>query len=350
MSKPSEHRTAFDTGSTRNHNHNHDNKSPHNTDGRSPSRATNNSTGSGGSGGSGSGGSSSSAQSAKTVDVQMGSEEEKLLMLWYLRVRDAASERPILHDRHAAELMDKVSFDVARSTFRLDPAYVHYVCGRSRLIDEWAQAFLDQHAFEDVLVLQLACGLDSRCRRLSRTRSKDLKWIDVDGPKVTRLRSRLVEPPGPDDLDYTLLTAMVDGDDDAWLRRIPADRPALVIMEGLTYYLEPERGVRLFKRLLGHFSHGSLAFDTIGSIGVAFTSLIEPVRKTDNRLRWGIDDANDFMKLDKRLVLRNRIFVHEFLETGPFGKGYPPMFGGWTPLISMLPNFKKNGQFLRFDF
>ena len=322
MNERSEHRNASDTGSTRN------------SKALSKVRSSSGKTSS-----------TSSSQSAK-AEVQMGSEEEKLLMIWYLRVRDAASDNPILQDQYAAELMDKINFDITRSSFRLDPTYVHYICRRSKLIDDWAQDFLDQHTFEDVLVLQLACGLDSRCLRLNRR--KDVKWIDVAGPKVTGLRRRLIAP--PESGDYTLLTALVDGDDDSWLGRIPTDKPTLVIMEGLTYYLEPERGVRLFQRLLGHFKHGNLVFDTVGSIGVAFTSLVDPIRKVDSRLKWGIDDANDFMKLDKRLVLRNRIYAYDFMVTGPFAKGYPPMFGGWTPLISMLPNFKKNGQFLRFEF
>lgn len=322
MSERPEHRSAFDTGSKRN-------GKALSTDRASP-RAIH---------------SSNSSQSSKT-EIQMGSEEEKLLMVWYLRMRDAASEDPIVQDRCAAELLDKINFDITRSTFKLQPAYLHYIRCRSQLMDDWAQDFLDQHTFEDVLVLQLSCGLDSRCLRLSRR--KDVKWIDVDGPKVTDLRQRLV--PTPESGDYTMLTALVDGDDDSWLRGIPTDQPTLIIMEGLTYYLEPEKGMRLFKRLLGHFSHGSLVFDTVGSIGVAFAGLVDPIRKYETRLRWGIDDVKDFMKMDKRLVLRNQIYAQEFLEAGPYIKGCPRLFGGWTPLISVLPNYKKNGQFLRFDF
>ncbi|KUI55648.1 Tetracenomycin polyketide synthesis O-methyltransferase TcmP [Cytospora mali] len=322
MAEPYAQRTAFESGSSIN--------ARVSSAGRTSSRTTS---------------SSQSSQAAKT-EIKMGSEEEKLLMVWYLRVRDAASDNPILEDKYAAELMDKMNFDITRSSFKLDATYVQYVCGRSKLMDQWAQDFLDQHTFEDVLVLQLACGLDSRCLRLNRR--KDVKWIDVDRPKVTNLRKRLIAP--PETGDYTLMTASVADDDDSWLRKIPADKPTLIIMEGLTYYLEPEKGLRLFQRLLRHFSHGNLVFDTLGSLGVVFTSLIEPVKKMDTRVKWGIDDADDIKKLDDRLVLRNRIFSHDYMDAGPFAKGYPPMWGNWTPLISLLPGFKKNGQFLHFEF
>lgn len=289
---------------------------------------------------------SSSSGDAKDAEIQLDPEEETLLMVWYLRVRDAASENSILGDHYASALMNKINFDMSRSLFQLDPSYIQYICGRSKQIDNWAQDFLDQHQYEDVLVLQLACGLDSRYERLRLGR--EVKWIDVDRPRVTGLRKRLM---GDEESEgYTVLTANVADEDDAWLREIPNDRPTLIIMEGLLYYLEPEKGIQLIQRLLGHFTHGNILCDTIGSISVTFTSLVEAFRNSDARLRWGIDDANDIRKLDSRLVLRDRVFIHEFMGTGWFAKRYPPMFGGWTPLISLLPSFKKNGQFLHFEF
>lgn len=289
---------------------------------------------------------SSRSSDAKDAEIQLDPEEETLLMVWYLRVRDAASENSILEDHYASALMNKINFDLSRSLFQLDPSYIQYICGRSKQIDNWAQDFLDQHQYEDVLVLQLACGLDSRYERLRLGR--EVKWIDVDRPRVTGLRKRIM---GDEESEgYTLLTANVADEDDAWLREIPNDRPTLIIMEGLLYYLEPKKGIQLIQRLLGHFTHGTILCDTIGSISVTFTSLLEAFRNSDARLRWGVDDANDIRKLDNRLVLRDRVFIHEFMGTGWFGKRYPPMFGGWTPLISLLPSFKKNGQFLHFEF
>lgn len=290
--------------------------------------------------------SSQSSIGSKESEIQLDPEEETLLLVWYLRVRDASSENSILQDHHASALMKKINFDLSRSLFQLDPSYIQYICGRSKQIDNWAQDFLDRHQYEDVLVLQLACGLDSRYERLRLGR--EVKWIDVDRPRVTGLRKRLM--PDAESESYTLLTANVADDDDSWLREIPNDRPTLLIMEGLLYYLEPAKGIRLIQRLLGHFKHGNILCDTVGSICVIFTSLLEAFKNSEARMRWGVDDANDISKLDSRLVLRDRVFAHEFMGTGWFGKRYPPMFGGWTPLISLLPSFKKNGQFLHFEF
>lgn len=283
--------------------------------------------------------------------IHLDPNEETLLMVLYLRVRDAASENPILGDVYASNVINRVDCDFSRSLFTLEPSYVAYVAGRARQLDDWTRALLARHRDdEDVLVLHLACGLDSRSVRVRR--GPRVQWIDVDRPQVTELRQRLVPtPPG----DYRLLTACVagDGDDDeAWLESIPRNKRTLIVMEGLTMYLEPSEGKRLFRRLLRHFPHGHILFDTIGSLTANFTSLLKAFRSTSASVKWGVDSAGEIERLDKdgRLRLVESISLYEHMNTGLFGKNYPPLFGDWTPILSLLPSFKKNGHFWHFEF
>ncbi|KAH9905908.1 S-adenosyl-L-methionine-dependent methyltransferase [Xylariomycetidae sp. FL2044] len=282
--------------------------------------------------------------STSSSKVELSPVEETLLMVLYLRVRDAASPNPILGDVYAQQVINKVDCDFSRSLFTLDDRYVKYIAGRSKQIDVWCQDFIDAH--DKVTVLHLACGLDSRNLRINRT--ADVRWIDVDRPQVTSLRERLMaSPPG----DYQLITASIM-EEDAWLKEIPKDRPTLIIAEGLSMYLDPDQGPLLFQRLLNHLSgvEGQIAMDTIGSVTVMFTKLLEAFRQSKARVTWGIDNARDIEVLDKRIKRRERIYLHDFMETGPFGKNGVPLFGRWTPLISLLPKFKKNGMFLLFDY
>lgn len=257
-------------------------------------------------------------------ELGLGREEENLLTVWYLRVRDSMSQSPIVQDTFTQELISKINLDLSRSQFRLDASYVQYTASRTKQIDDWTKDFLDRHQYEDVLVLQLACGLDNRYLRVNR--GKDVKWIDVERPNVVRLRERLLQRPQG---DYRLVAGLVgDESDDAWLRAVPRDRPTLIVMESLLYYLDPEVGQRLFRRLLRHFRHGNIVADTMGSLAVTFGALVP----TRTRFKWGIDDAEDLLRIDKRLVLRDRVFTRE-----AFGKDHPPFFGGWTPILSLHP-------------
>lgn len=290
------------------------------------------------------------ATTAPTIQIDdlIGPEERLMLTVWNMRMHSAtlsppSPDAPPQQDPFAAALRrHHVALDAVlpRSEYSLDPTYVRYVAGRTRQIDAWTREFLKRHQFEDAVVLQLACGLDHRYLRvLGPGGAAGVKWIDVDRPRVAGLRRRLLpEPPGG---DYELVGALVGGDEDddaAWLARVPADRPALIIMESLTYYLEPAQGLRLLRRLLAHFERGNIVCDTFGSVAVAFGGLMPPFKGGKSpTIKWGIDDAEDLTKLDGRLVLRDRVYSHEYMSAGWFAKGYPPMFGGWTPLISLLP-------------
>jgi O-methyltransferase len=158
---------------------------------------------------------------------------EQRTMLWTLAMhaRDAASSRPILGDRFAADLLDRVeapSLDGAA----LD-GNTPLICTRAKLIDDAARAFLDRH--DEAVVLHLGCGLDSRVLRLDP--GPGVRWFDVDQEPVIELRRRLYD----DRNNVTTIAASVT--DPAWWSRIPDDAPRLVLAEGLLMYLDPD-GVR----------------------------------------------------------------------------------------------------------
>lgn len=280
--------------------------------------------------------------------IHLDPNEETLLMVLYLRVRDAASEKPILGDVYASNVINRVDCDFSRSLFTLEPSYIPYIAGRAKKLDDWTRAFLDGDDDDEVLVLHIACGLDSRNLRVGR--GPRVQWVDVDRPQVVDLRQRLVPaPPG----DYQLLAAQVtDDDDDRWLAGLPTHKRTLVVMEGLTMYLSPEEGRRLFQRLLAWFPHGHIVFDTIGSLTAHFTSMLKAFRSTGANIKWGIDDAKEIERMDKtgRLRLVESVSLYDHMNTGFLGKNYPPLFGGWTPMLSVLPSFKKNGHFWHFEF
>ena len=93
--------------------------------------------------------------------------------------------------------------------------------------------FSDRHP--DAVVLHLGCGLDSRVFRLDPPAT--VQWFDVDQPDVIELRRKLYS----DRDGYQMIASSVT--DPAWLESIPADRPVLVVAEGLLMYSpRPKRG------------------------------------------------------------------------------------------------------------
>lgn len=206
-----------------------------------------------------------------------------MLATFYAKALDADLPEPILGDRLARDIADRIDYDWSKTTItaRRSPA----VTTRSAHFDSWARAFLSRHP--EAVVLHLGCGLDGRFFRLNP--GPGIEWYDVDYPDVASLRSQLY--PAHD--NYHVVSASVT--DPAWLAHIRGDRPALAIGEGLTMYLTEADGVALFRRIVDHFPYGELQFDAFNRFGIKTQWSNAVVRRSGATLHWGIDRPEDLL-------------------------------------------------------
>ena len=64
--------------------------------------------------------------------------------------------------------------------------------------------------------------------------------------------------------NYSMIGSSVTEAD--WLEQIPADRPALVVAEGLMYYLKEDEVQSLVKRIVERFPSGQIMFDATSKL------------------------------------------------------------------------------------
>jgi len=83
---------------------------------------------------------------------------------------------------------------------------------------------------------------------------------------------------------------------------VPADRPALIVAEGLTMYLKPEQGSELLRRLVAKFPSGELICDVFSTFAIRLQKLNPVVRKAKATLYWGIDDPHEFERYGLTLL------------------------------------------------
>ncbi|KAK8109080.1 hypothetical protein PG984_014881 [Apiospora sp. TS-2023a] len=238
------------------------------------------------------------------------------------RAQDAKSAKPLLNDTWALHVLDQVpSYDF--SGVMPGPFAASAVVNRALTLDRWAASFLERKP--RATVIHLACGLDSRCLRLrwggggsvggagvggsssdkpgtaAKGAFADVCWVDLDLPDVVALRRQLLPSPSGPGVDYRLVAASVA--DEGWLADVPADRPTLIIMEGLTMYLAEKDGIALLRRLLKRFASGSIIFDCVGSIVLRAQGFIGVLRHTGATFGWGIDYPRYLELLDERVRL-----------------------------------------------
>ncbi len=224
-------------------------------------------------------------------DVRWGSVEWTNLCTLYLRAYESHSPAPILGDTAAAEAVNRIGYDWPRMRRAMHPGTNQYmVTMRAKQLDDWCTGFLRRHP--SAVVLHLGCGMDTRAFRLHPPETA--QWFDVDQPNVIALRRKLY-----DDRDgYRMIGSSVTAE---WLDEIPADRPMLMVAEGLVMYLTESDVRTLLQRLTDRFGSGELLFDTVSPMGPRLSKLL-----TKGITQWGISDAREIEQWNPRLRLLER--------------------------------------------
>jgi O-methyltransferase involved in polyketide biosynthesis len=268
------------------------------------------------------------------LHVDLSGAPQTMLATFYAKALDAALPQPILGDRFAKEIVDRIDYDWKRTAIsaRNSPA----VTTRSAHFDRWARQFLAVHP--ESVVLHLGCGLDARFFRLDP--GPGVEWYDVDYPDVTDLRLQLY----PTRDHYHVIAASVT--DPSWFAEVPRDRPTLMIGEGLTMYLTEEDGVVLLRRIVDHAPSGELQFDAFNRLGIKSQWSNTVVRRSGATLHWGIDGPDDILEAVPGLRLLSRVSA---LESDDFAR--VPWYYRWTlNAMKVAPVLRYMAQYHRYAF
>ncbi len=260
-----------------------------------------------------------------------------MLATLYAKALDADLPDPILGDRYARDIVERIDYDWTKTAIvaRNSPS----VTTRTAHFDAWVRQFLAAHSgASKANVLHVGCGLDTRYFRLQP--GPHVEWYDVDHPEVAALCTQLF--PAAD--HHHVVAASVT--DPAWLAEIPDDRPTLMIAEGLTMYLSERDGVALLRRVVDRFGCGELQFDAFNRLGIKSQWINTVVRRSGSRLQWGIDGPAEILEAvpGTRLLSWVRWFESDSFERLP--RAYHVM----GRVLSLVPALANMAQYHRYAF
>ena len=181
--------------------------------------------------------------------------EQTAFLTEYARALDSRWPRPILGDRLADEIVARIDYDFAG--LGLPASVVCHSSLRAKMLDDRVRSFTSEHP--DAVVVDLGAGLDTGMQRVKPPTTVD--WYSVDLPNVIALRDELVPAAGP---AHSVAASVAD---DSWTDTIPADRPTMLIADGLLAFLPEDVIIRLFRHIADHFGSGEMAFNDYGRIG-----------------------------------------------------------------------------------
>jgi len=236
--------------------------------------------------------------------------EDSLFLTLCARALDNRSPHPVLADAAADAIVRELDYDYGQ--FHLNTNLIVTVAQRAKKLDEVASRFLDRH--RHAIGLDLGAGLDTRIVRIAPPSTAD--WYDIDFPAVISARERLI-PGAP---NAHSVGADLTGAD--WLEAVPADRPAVIVADGLTAFLTLDEMVSVLNRLISHLPSGEIAFNSYTRFAIWAAKHSHGTRSVADLVRSpGFDDPrvpegwNPKLKLVREILLCREPEVAEFPTT-----------------------------------
>lgn len=189
-------------------------------------------------------------------------------------------KRLLLQDEKAEQIWASEGFPLKGKAKSKWLAY--YMGMRSAVFDSWTKKQMEE--LPDALILHVGCGLDSRCIRVT---SQGQQWFDVDFPEVIGERKRYYS----ESETYHMIAA--DIRDMGWLSAIPSDKTAIIVMEGVSMYLEFEALRSVLKRWKDHFGEIRVLMDSYTVFASRATKYKNPIHEVGVTQVYGFDDPHD---------------------------------------------------------
>ena len=213
--------------------------------------------------------------------VSLSGVPETMLQTVYARAKETQG-RGAIRDEKAVELIGQLNYDFSLAD--QDTAMRSGVIARTIVLDRLVGRYLAAHP--GAVVVNIACGLDTRCYRLRGYRH----WYNLDLPETMAVRARLL----PESGDITQI-AMSATDD--WSGEIEkTEGPALVIIEGLTMYLSQPQVQQIFGVISRCFPRVTVLVETMNPL-MAKRFREKSIEGSNAKFTWGVKNGQTLAAL-----------------------------------------------------
>ena len=188
-----------------------------------------------------------------------------------------SKKRIILRDDAAEKIWKGAAFPLRGKAKSKWLAY--YMGMRARVFDDWVSEAMG--AFPEAVVLHIGCGLDSRALRVG---CAGCSWYDVDFPEVIEERKKHYSESD----NYKMIA--VDARRCDWLDSIPADKCAIIVMEGISMYLKHGELSSLLENIGKRFEKVKLLADFYTVFAAKASKYRNPINSVGVTEVYGTDD------------------------------------------------------------
>lgn len=205
---------------------------------------------------------------------------ETMLQTLYARAKESQKEKHYIYDEKAIEIVSKLNYDFSLAD--KDKMMSNGVIARTIVLDNMVSDFLDKH--NEVTVINIACGLDTRCYRME---GKYKYWYNIDLPETISIRKKFLPESGP---IYQIAKSAMD---ESWVKDIfEATGTVLIIIEGLTMYLNEIDVKKIFQIINDSFKNVTVFVETMSPFVVKNVKE-KSIDGSNAKFTWGVKNGKE---------------------------------------------------------
>lgn len=190
----------------------------------------------------------------------------------------------ILKDTKAEEIWEKEHFELKGKSKSKWLAY--FMAMRAKVFDSWLKAMINK-SDNSTVILHIGCGMDSRIERVG---TKGHQWYDGDFKDVIECRRKYYS----ENDCYHMINCDLRSRE--WLKNIPANTNAIIVLEGISMYLTPEEIKECFSAFSEYFSSVNILMDCYTEYAAKISKYKNPINDVGVTQTYGIDDPASAVK------------------------------------------------------
>ena len=207
--------------------------------------------------------------------IKLSGVPETMLQTGYARAKESGG-RGAIRDAKAEELIGKLDYDFSLAD--KDTAMRSGVIARTIVLDRLTEKWLGAHP--GAVVVNIACGLDTRCYRMSGY----AHWYNLDLPETMAVREKLLPESGA--ISQIAMSAMND-----WGIEISEQNaPVLILIEGLTMYLSEADVRQIFTVISDRFPEVTVFAETMNPM-IVKRFKEKSIEGSHAKFTWGVKNG-----------------------------------------------------------
>lgn len=244
---------------------------------------------------------------------------ETMLQTLFARAKESQKPDHKIYDLKAIEIVSQLDYDftLADQDFKMSAG----VIARTILLDRMVKEYIER--YENATIINIACGLDTRFYRVDNGK---IRWYNLDLPVAVEVRQKFLKEQGR--VSVIAKSAM----DETWIDDIQESQNILVIIEGLTMYLQQEDVQKIFS-IIQKFHSVTVFVETMSPFIVKNVKE-KSIDQSQAKFVWGIKNGQELVKIVPGFVHQQDMSLIEGMkEMYPIYKVI-----GWIPFLKNLSN------------